>query len=73
MAAPRCAASGSAEVWAAADDEDVVCPSAPSAAADEALRVAMAAAQYEGLVGAIEEQKGPRVAHYEHERAVTVP
>ena len=52
------AASGSAEpdneVLAAAGDEDVVGP-APSAAADEALRVAMAAAQYEGLIGAIEE------------------
>ena len=34
-------------------DESVVGP-APSAAADEALRVAMAAAQYEGLIGAIE-------------------
>jgi hypothetical protein len=41
-------------VSAAAGNEDVVCP-APSAAADEALRVAVAAAQYEGLVGAIEE------------------
>jgi len=58
-ASASAAASGSAEadsaVLAAAGDEDVVGPPAPSAAADEALRVAMAAAQYEGLVGAIEE------------------
>ena len=58
VAIASAAASGSAEadseVSAAAGDEDVVGP-APSAAADEALRVAMAAAQYEGLVGAIEE------------------
>eukprot|EP00900_Chrysochromulina_parva_P003376 jgi/Chrpa1/13039/Chrysochromulina_OHIO_Genome00018498-RA len=58
-ASASAAASGSAEAdnevsAAAGDDEDVVCP-APSAAADEALRVAMAAAQYEVLVGAIEE------------------
>ena len=49
----RAAASGRAEVLAPADDEGGVDP-APSAAADEALRVAMAAAQYEGLIGAIE-------------------
>ena len=49
----RAAASGRAEVLAPADDEIGVDP-APSAAADEALRVAMAAAQYEGLIGAIE-------------------
>ena len=57
-ASASAAVSGSAEadneVLAAAGDEDVASP-APSAAADEALRVAMAAAQYEGLVGAIEE------------------
>jgi len=52
-------ASGSAEadnevLAAAGDDEGVVGP-APSAAADEALRVAMVAAQYEVLVGAIME------------------
>ncbi|KOO21430.1 serine threonine-protein phosphatase 6 regulatory ankyrin repeat subunit c-like protein [Chrysochromulina tobinii] len=51
------AASASAEVdnevLAAAGDEDCVGP-APSAAADEALRVAMAAAQYEDLVAASE-------------------
>jgi hypothetical protein len=40
---------------AAGDDEQHVVGPAPSAAADEALRVAMAAAQYEGLVGAIKE------------------
>jgi len=48
------AASGSAEVAVPAGDEGVVGP-APSATADEALRVAMAASQYEGLIGAIEE------------------
>ena len=57
-ASASAAVSGSAEadneVLAAAGDEDGASP-APSAAADEALRVAMAAAQYEGLVGAIEE------------------
>jgi len=52
-AAARGSAEPDSEVSAAAGDEDVVCP--PSAAADEALRVAMAAAQYEVLVGAIEE------------------
>jgi ankyrin repeat protein/serine/threonine protein kinase len=58
-ASASAAASGSAEadseVSAAAGDEDVVGPPAPSAADDEALRVAMAAAQYKVLVGAIEE------------------
>jgi hypothetical protein len=58
VASALAAASGSAkaddEVLAAADNESIVGP-APSAAADEALRVAMAAAQYEDLIGAIEE------------------
>ena len=58
VASASAAASSSAvaddEVLAEAGDEDGVGP-APSAAADEALRVAIAAAQYEGLVGAIEE------------------
>jgi len=54
-AATRSAEADNEVAAAVGDDEDVVCPHAPSAAADEALRVAMAAAQYEGLVGAIEE------------------
>ena len=55
VASASAAASGSAdaddEMLAAADDKGVV----GSAAANEALRVAMAAAHYESLVGAIEE------------------
>eukprot|EP00900_Chrysochromulina_parva_P018272 jgi/Chrpa1/26446/Chrysochromulina_OHIO_Genome00009405-RA len=53
-AAARGSSKADNEVLAAADNETIVDP-APSAAADEALRVAMAAAQYEVLVGAIEE------------------
>ncbi|KOO34734.1 hypothetical protein Ctob_013740, partial [Chrysochromulina tobinii] len=60
VASASAAASGLAEadneVLAAAGDEGVMGP-APSAAADVALRVAMAAAQYEGLIGAIEEHQ----------------
>jgi hypothetical protein len=45
----------------------VVCPPAPSAAADEVLRVAMAAAQYEGLVDTIERQSGNEGSPQLHE------
>jgi interleukin-1 receptor-associated kinase 1 len=58
VASALAAASGSAdaddEMLAAADDKGLLGP-APSAAANEALRVAMTAEQYEGLIGAIEE------------------